>query len=399
MKRNPLNLKKLKEYISFLPTQIKKELKDNLFAAAMLGKLYQVYLSCGSQQNFYVGDREIMDDLGTKDFRLIGRTRVLLISKNYIQYRKGHFGTTNSHYDVLFCQHLEEENASTETPMNTRVPDDNKKENASTKMEESLLVLKMEEEMLEMKSEIQHLKELVERLLDEKNQHLCQHSKEMEICQQERQQENALEDNELDGNFEDNCQHLEDKNASITYNLQHITYNNKHITSNLQHLTNNNNNINKNNNNIIEKNGDINNILNVREEEPNELENNEELFKNIKPLEEVSKGTEDDGFDFQIKFSYDLSKTKTMKELQSLKNKIEQERKRMKPNPNGYYTQLLEKLVKEKEEELTPTDQVSFSTKSLNRELQDREELEEARLASQVANMSMFSEPIDDFPF
>lgn len=124
----------------------------------------------------------------------------------------------------------------------------------------------------------------------------------------------------------------------------------------------------------------------------NIIENNN---KNI--LREESYEVGDDGFDFYINFNYVLSKVETSEELQKLKRQIDQERRRMNPNPNGQYTLLLEQLIKEKEEELAvPTEKGTFN---LDRMLQRKEEEEDARLARQVASQSMLSATIDDLPF
>lgn len=415
MKRNPL-----KEYISFLPTQIKNRRDITPERKAVLGKLIQVSIVFMNKPYFYVGDKELSTCLEMHP-RKIGEARNFLTLKNLIHSIKGIKGTDiATHYVLLF-------DTTNGNPLDKKSEIEIMRQDYNAKVEQvgTLSISKLtpkndtkngvgrvlQVEQVEtlkinnLDTNFDTLPKTMERQEMEENglnvqliNELIYSIKELEENVKmltKVEQENQLKINELSTKIE----YLSGVYNTIHYNTIHYNTlkNDNNINNNINNNIKENNDINK--NNIIEKNGDINNILNVREEEPNELENNEELFKNIKPLEEVSKGTEDDGFDFQIKFSYDLSKTKTMKELQSLKNKMEQERKRMKPNPNGYYTQLLEKLVKEKEEELTPTDQVSFSTKSLNRELQEREELEEARLASQVANMSMFSEPIDDFPF
>jgi hypothetical protein len=110
----------------------------------------------------------------------------------------------------------------------------------------------------------------------------------------------------------------------------------------------------------------------------------------LKPINNNIK--EDDGFDFYYKHYYEIDQIKNKKELEELINKIEEDRKIMKPNPNGEHTILLNKLLQEKEEELSPKKEETFV-------YQDREAMEDARLARQVASQSMFSEPIDDLPF
>lgn len=138
----------LKEYASFLPTWLDNG-KLDIKSLAILGKIYQVSLSVGKKDNFYLTDREINKDLGL-DFKSISRHRKLLIDRKYIIFHKGHRGTA-SRYEILF--------------------DGNSQHNASTNMNNNEQIELLKKEIEEMRQEIQQLKDFINGDFGEKCQH------------------------------------------------------------------------------------------------------------------------------------------------------------------------------------------------------------------------------------
>lgn len=161
---------------------------------------------------------------------------------------------------------------------------------------------------------------------------------------------------------------LEAKNeekVGITYNLLHITNNESHLTDNFKQIT-------SNNGTLLTSNLEL---LNPNNNDNSTTDNS---------------GNVDDGFNFYFEHIEDIRRASSIEELERIREEIEEDRIKMKPNPKGYHTRLLEEIFDKRKKELskqTPIEEDTYEEKTRR-----REELADKRLAEMVAKGSAFGE-------
>ena len=181
-----------------------------------------------------------------------------------------------------------------------------------------------------------------------------------------------------------NNNYLEAKNeekVGITYNLLQITSNILPLTDNSKQITSNSGTLLSSNMEQITGNSKQ-TTSNLEQINPNNNDNSTT----------DNSGNVDDGFKFYLKHIEDVRRASSTEELKRVREEIEEDRKEMKPNPNGYHTLLLEDIFKKRKEELSNQTPIEEKEETYEEKTRRREELADRRLADRVAKGSAFGE-------